>query len=80
MQPVLANVPLALLEGAAKVTDTPGTGLPELSVTLATSGLASAVLTAADCPEPDTTATVWGAPALTLMDVPVVWLPAFPMA
>ncbi len=40
--------------GAAKVTLTPGTGLPYLSVTTATSGLAKPVATAADWPEPRT--------------------------
>ena len=43
--------------GAAKVTVTPGTGLPYLSVTTATSGLAKPAPTAADWPEPEDTVT-----------------------
>ena len=46
-------VALAPLPGTVNVTDTPETGLPYASFTIATSGLAKAVLTVADWPEPD---------------------------
>jgi hypothetical protein len=42
------NVASAPLDGPAKVTLTPGTGLPEESLTSATSDEANAVVTAAD--------------------------------
>ncbi len=48
-----AKVSLAPLAGPAKVTVTLGTGLPKASVTVATSGLAKAVLTVALWPDPE---------------------------
>jgi hypothetical protein len=62
----LTNVPEAPLPGALKVTLTPGTGLPAESVTCATNAPANALPTVADCPDPDTTATEDGAPAVLL--------------
>ena len=56
--PLPANEPLAPLPGADNVTLTPGTGLPNESVTSATSGLAKAVLTVVLWPAPDATAMV----------------------
>src|SRR5260370_868016 len=47
-----ANVPLAPLAGAVKVTVTLLTGLFPVSVTVATNGAANAVLIAVLCPEP----------------------------
>jgi hypothetical protein len=47
-----ANVPLAPLAGAVKVTTTPLTGLFPASVAVATNGALNAVLIAALCPEP----------------------------
>jgi hypothetical protein len=60
----LANVAVAPPLGAANVTLTPDTGLPAASVTSATNGLENALPTVADCPEPDTTETDDGAPAV----------------
>jgi hypothetical protein len=48
---VVPNVPLAPEAGAVKVTETPLTGLPPF-VTVATNGLANAVLIVALCPPP----------------------------
>jgi hypothetical protein len=47
-----ANVPLAPLAGALKVTVTPLTGLPPLSFTVATRGAAKAALIVALCGVP----------------------------
>jgi hypothetical protein len=47
-----ANVPLAPLPGAVKVTVAPATGFPPLSFTVATSGAANAVLIVALCGVP----------------------------
>jgi len=47
-----ANVPLAPLDGAVKVTVTPLTALPPLSLTVATRGAAKAVLMVALCGVP----------------------------
>src|SRR5207248_8339750 len=47
-----ANVPLGPLVGAANVTVTPATGLPKASFTVASKGLAKAVLMAAVCGVP----------------------------
>src|SRR5713226_3093111 len=58
-----ANVPLAPLPGAVKVTATPLTGLFPASVTVATKGAPKAVLIAALCPEPLVTTTLAGAAA-----------------
>jgi hypothetical protein len=46
-----ANVPLAPVDGAVKVTNAPLTGDPPI-VTVATSGAANCVLTAALCGDP----------------------------
>jgi hypothetical protein len=51
-----ANVPLAPLEGAMKVTDMPDAGLPD-SVTVASSATGKAALIGA----------VWGLPAVALI-------------
>jgi hypothetical protein len=47
----VANRPLALVDGAVKVTETPLAGDP-LEVTVATNGFVNAVLTVALCPPP----------------------------
>ena len=57
-----ANVPEAPLEGAVNVTVTPGTAFPWASLTIATSGLANAAPTVADCPAPETTVTALAGP------------------
>ena len=59
---VVANVPLAPEVGAVNVTDTPETGLPWLSVTVATRGLVNAALAIALCPPPLVAAIVAGVP------------------
>ena len=56
--PWLLNEPLAPLLGAAKLTLTPGTTLPNGSVTVATSAFVNAVLTVALWPVPEVTAIV----------------------
>jgi hypothetical protein len=58
-----ANVPDGAVAGAVKVTATPLTGLPKLSVTVATSGLAKAVLITALCGVPLVAASDAGGPA-----------------
>ena len=58
-----ANVPLGPLVGAANVSVTPATGLPKASFTVASKGLAKAVLMAAVCGVPPVAVTVAGAPA-----------------
>ena len=68
----LANVPLAPLAGAVKVTISFATGLPEPSCTLAESAVPKAVLMAADCPDPAFAASV------TVLPVPwsvMAWEP-----
>ncbi len=62
--PPSANRPLAPAAGAVKVTETPITPLPSLSVTVATSGFVNAVLTAALCPPPLVAARFAAAPAV----------------
>jgi hypothetical protein len=57
-----ANVPLAPLPGAVKVTITPLTGLFPASATVATSGAENAVLIAVLCPEPFVTVTFAAGP------------------
>ena len=54
-------MPLAPLDGPAKVTDAPEIGLLHVSVTEATRGLANAVLMIAVWPEPETIAAHGGA-------------------
>src|SRR5947209_1071069 len=54
----------APLPGAAKVTLTPDTGLPNWSLTVATSGAAKAVLTVALCGVPEATTMLAAAPAV----------------
>ena len=49
---VLANVPLAPVDGAVKVTVTPAIGLVAASITLACNAVAKAVLTAVLCGVP----------------------------
>ena len=57
----LPNVPLAPVEGAVNITETPLAGAP-FEVTRATSGFANAVLIVALCPDPlDTAITGTGA-------------------
>ena len=73
-----AKVSLAPLAGPAKVTAAPGTGLPKASVTVATSGLAKAVLTVAVCPDPEVAVIVVAAPAVMVTGVaPQVAAPFF---
>jgi hypothetical protein len=55
---VVPNVPLAPEAGAVKVTETPLTGTPPF-VTVATNGLANAVLIVALCPPPLVAARVF---------------------
>ena len=66
--PVVAGEPVRVAEapdaGAAKVTLTPGTGLPKASLTTTTSGAAKPVATVAVWPEPETTATDAAAPGV----------------
>jgi hypothetical protein len=59
-----ANVPDAPEPGAVKVTETPGTALPYVSLTVAFSALLNAVLIAVDCPDPAVAVTVAAAPGL----------------
>jgi hypothetical protein len=72
-----AKVPLApVAAGAVNVTTTPLTGFEPLSSTVATSGAANAVLTAALCPDPlvaaiDAAAAVFVRLKLAGVDVPV---------
>jgi hypothetical protein len=61
---VVANVALAPEAGAVKVTETPLTGLLLASVTVATNGLANAVLTVAVCPPPLVALRCAAAPAV----------------
>ena len=63
-----ANVPLGPLPGGVKVTTTPFTGFPPLSVTVATNGAANAAPIVADCPEPLVAVTVVAAPALLVSE------------
>ena len=63
-----AKVPLAPLAGGVKVTTTPFTGFPPLSVTSAASGEPNAVLMVALCPDPLDTATFAAAPALLVSE------------
>ena len=58
------RVALAPVDGTLNVTVTFGTGLPEPSVTMATTGFVKAVLIWAVCPTPLDAATVAGAPAV----------------
>ena len=72
---------MAPLAGAVKVTVTPGTGLPKASVTVATSGLAKAVLTVAVCPDPEFAVIVVGAPTVIVtVVVPQEEVPEVPLA
>jgi hypothetical protein len=71
-----ANVPLAPVAGATKVTATPPTGFESLSRTVTTRGFANAVLTVALCPPPLVASIVAGAPALFVkVKVAVVVVP-----
>src|SRR5205823_3830432 len=54
----------APLAGPANVTLTPGTGLPNGSVTFATSRLTNPVVTVVDWPVPESAATAAAAPAV----------------
>src|ERR1700693_2783288 len=63
-----ANVPLAPLLGAVNVTVTPLTGLLLASLTMATSGLAKAAVTAALCGDPLDTVIEAGAPAVLVRE------------
>jgi hypothetical protein len=56
------KVPLAPVPGAVKVTVEPATGVPLLSVTVATSGLLKAVPTPVACPDPDVALIFAGVP------------------
>ena len=64
----LGNVPLAPLAGGVNVTTTPLTGFPPLSVTVATSGAANAVLIVALCPEPPVAVTLAAAPTVLVSE------------
>jgi hypothetical protein len=64
---VVANVPLAPVAGAVKITETLGTGLLLASVTVATSGLANAVPTAALCPPPLVAVRFAGGPTVLVL-------------
>jgi len=59
-----ANVPLAPLAGALKVTVTPLTGFPPPSFTVATRGAANAVLIVALCGVPLVAVMLAGVPAV----------------
>jgi hypothetical protein len=61
--PLPANIPLAPEAGALKVTLTPETGLPLVSLTVATNGLLKAWLTCALCPPPEVAVMVEAGPA-----------------
>src|SRR5260370_600268 len=65
-----ANVPLAPLAGAAKVTSAPLTGLFTASFTVACSGVANAVLKAALCGVP-AVAVILGPLALNAAKIPM---------
>jgi hypothetical protein len=52
------------LAGPVKVTKTPDTGFPKLSLTIACRGVAKAVFTVADCPLPAVAMMVEAGPAL----------------
>ncbi len=64
---LVANIPLAPDVGAVNVTGTPFTGLPPLSVTVATNGLPNAVLTIVLCPPPLLAVMVAGVPLVFVM-------------
>jgi hypothetical protein len=72
VQPEEAKVALAPLLGAVKVTETPDTGFPSESRTIATSPLENDVLTVAFCPEPETTLMLFAAPELSVTDLPAL--------
>src|SRR5580698_8203791 len=65
MQPLEAKVP-SLLAGEVNVTSALEMGLPSASVTVATSGLANAVLTSAAWAAPEVAAIWLAAPGLTV--------------
>ena len=58
------NAPLAPLAGGTKVTETPETGLPNESLTVACSAVANAVLMLALCGVPAVAETLAGAPGV----------------
>ena len=61
---LFANLPLAPLPGAVKVTVAPLTGLPPESFTVACSAVVNAVLMVALCPEPAVAVMLAGDPAV----------------
>jgi len=73
-----ANVPLAPLPGAAKVTSTPLRRLPPASFTVATNGAAKAVLIVVFCGVPLVAVTDAGGPGLTMKLIAEVVLPPGP--
>jgi hypothetical protein len=64
---VVANVPLALVAGAVKVTEILGSGTLLMSVTVATNGLVNAVLTVALCPPPLVARRIAGGPTVLVL-------------
>ena len=60
---LLLNVPLWPDDGAVKVTASPETGLPKLSVTVTSSGLPKAVFTVVLCGEPEVATMLLAVPA-----------------
>ena len=64
---VVANVPLAPVVGAVKMTVILGTGLLLASVTVATNGLANAVLIVALCPPPLVAVRFAGGPTVLVL-------------
>ena len=62
-----AKVPLAPAAGGVNVTMTPLTGLPPLSVTVATNGAAKAVLIVVLWPDPVVAVTFAAAPAVLVI-------------
>jgi hypothetical protein len=73
----VVNVALGPLPGAANVTDTPLTAAPLESFTTTTSGIANPVANIAFCPDPETTDTENGVPAVLISEnVAGVTIPA----
>ena len=64
-----AKATAAPVEGAVNVTVAFGTGLPPASLTNALRGAAYAVAMVADCPLPETTVTVAGAPGVFVREI-----------
>ena len=76
VQPLAANVPPAPVDGAGKVTETPGTEFPKVSLIATANGLAKAVLVLADWLFPDEIEIEAADPAVMVtVVVPQVLLP-----